>query len=169
MSEDTNNHNAKPGMNLRTVFAPEGVRAKKDVRNWPEAVRVAGKFLVEAGYIESRYIDAMEKVIREIGPYVVIAPGIVLLHARPEDGVIKPCFGLVTLSNPVAFGHSQNDPVDLIFVLGAIDKNGHIQALQSIANFLGEPLNLEKLRAAGDDESLFAVIQSWSGSGQSQP
>jgi mannitol/fructose-specific phosphotransferase system IIA component (Ntr-type) len=102
----------------------------------------------------------MINVIREIGPYVVIAPGIALLHARPEDGVIKTCFGITTLKDPVAFGHSQNDPVDLVLVLGAVDKTSHIQALQQIATFLGYPANLEKLREAQDDDELFSIIQS---------
>ncbi len=150
--------NKMPAIDLQTLFVREGVRAKRTARDWPDAVYVAGHFLVDAGTIEARYIEAMQKVILEIGPYVVIAPGIALLHARPEDGVIKPCFGLVTLSTPVPFGHSQNDPVDLVFVLGAVDKTGHIQALQQIANFLGDAANLAKLRGAEDDASLFSII-----------
>lgn len=154
----------KSEVDMNNIFKREAVRAKKTAQDWPEAVQIAGQYLVDSGSIEPGYVDAMERVIREIGPYAVIAPGIVLLHARPEDGVIEPCFGLVTLSTPVSFGHSQNDPVDLVFVLGAINKNGHIQALQRLANLLGELVNLEKLRAAQDDDSLFAVIQSWSSS-----
>ncbi len=122
---------------------------------------MAGQLLVETRSIEPRYVDAMEKVIREIGPYAVIAPGIVLLHARPEDGVIEACFGLVTLATPVPFGHSQNDPVDLVFVLGAVDKKNHIRALQHLASLLGNVASLASLRAAQTDEEVFSVIQSW--------
>jgi PTS system ascorbate-specific IIA component len=145
----------------KSLFKREAVRAQKSVQNWQEAVRMAGQLLVETRSIESRYVDAMERVIREIGPYAVIAPGIVLLHARPEDGVIEPCFGLVTLATPVPFGHSQNDPVDLVFVLGAVDKKNHIQALQRLAGLLGDKASLASLRAAQTDEEVFSVIQSW--------
>lgn len=148
------------------MFPKGAVRAKKQVEDWQEAVRVSGQMLVETGHIEPRYVEAMERVIREIGPYAVIAPGIVLLHARPEDGVLKPCFGLVTLSTPVPFGHTQNDPVDLVFVLGAVDKKGHIEALQRLARMLGDAQGLANLRAAADDEALYAVIESWAGEEQ---
>jgi mannitol/fructose-specific phosphotransferase system IIA component (Ntr-type) len=164
MTRETNKE-TKPVSSRNDFFDPMAVRAKKTAQDWSEAVHIAGQYLVDSGKIETRYVEAMEKVILEIGPYAVIAPGIVLLHARPEDGVIKPCFGLITLSSPVPFGHSQNDPVDLVFTMGAIDKNGHIQALQRLANLLGDPANLEKLRAAEDDKTLLAVIQSQSGSG----
>lgn len=151
---------------FRTLFDPAAVRAKKRAHDWREAVRIAGGFLVETGSIEPRYVDAMERVIVELGPYVVIAPGIALLHARPEDGVVKPCFGLVTLSVPVPFGHSQNDPVDLVFVLGAVDKKGHIEGLQQLARMLGDSLSLAGLRAAQDDQALYAVIQAQDGNPQ---
>jgi PTS system ascorbate-specific IIA component len=144
------------------MFDPAAVRAKRHANDWREAVQIAGQALAGTGRIETRYVDAMERVISDLGPYAVIAPGVVLLHARPEDGVNQPSFGLVTLSTPVPFGHSENDPVDLVFVLAAVDKNGHIQALQQLAHLLGDNEKLAELRAAVDDTSLYAVIQSWS-------
>jgi PTS system ascorbate-specific IIA component len=59
----------------------------------------------------------MRRVLQELGPYAVIAPGIALLHARPDDGVLAPCLALITLSRAVEFGSEQNDPVDLVFAL----------------------------------------------------
>lgn len=147
---------------LEDMFDPAAVRAKRYANDWRDAIQIAGHFLAGTGRIETRYIDAMERVINELGPYAVIAPGVVLLHARPEDGVIRPSFGLVTLSVPVPFGHSENDPVDLVFVLAAVDKNGHIQALQLLATFLGDDAILAELRSAADDKALYTVIQSWS-------
>ena len=35
------------------------------------------------------YADAMIRVIEEFGPYVVIAPGLALAHARPGDDVLR--------------------------------------------------------------------------------
>jgi PTS system ascorbate-specific IIA component len=145
------------------LFNPGTVRAQKAVRDWQGAVRLAGQLLVESKCVEPTFIEAMDRVLRELGPYAVIAPGIVLLHARPEDGVLVPCMGLVTLSTPVNFGHSQNDPVDIVIALGAVDKKSHIQALQRLAGLLGDPDGLVKLRSATSDVDLFCVIQSWAG------
>jgi PTS system ascorbate-specific IIA component len=36
-----------------------------------------------------------------------LAPGIALLHARPEDGVKQACLSLITLQYPVKFAIHQ--------------------------------------------------------------
>jgi PTS system ascorbate-specific IIA component len=115
---------------------------------------------VDSGKVTLDYIQAMKRVLKEMGPYAVIAPGIVLLHARPEDGVLEPCLGLVTLSTPVEFGHSENDPVDLVFALGATDKQAHIAALQQLAMLLGDEQALSEMRSAQDAEDLLRTIET---------
>ena len=161
MTTEKNENNSNSSAPFNKIFKRDAVRAQMEVKNWQEAVQIAGQLLVDTGSIESRYVEAMARVVHDIGPYAVIAPGIVFLHARPEDGVNELCFGLVTLATPVPFGHSQNDPVDLVFVIGAKDKKSHIQALQSLAGLLSDTPSLEKLRAGQNDDEVFAVIQSW--------
>jgi PTS system ascorbate-specific IIA component len=100
----------------------------------------------------------MTRVLKEMGPYAVIAPGIVLLHARPEDGVIEPCLGLITLVNPVPFGHPENDPVDLVFALGVVDKQAHITALQQLAEMLSDAVKLQEIRSAPNNSSLLKIL-----------
>ncbi len=155
-----------PPFPLQALLAKETVRARVAVSSWDEAVRHVGQLLVDAGLVRGEYIAAMARVLREMGPYAVIAPGTVLLHARPEDGVIQPCMGLITLATPVPFGHSQNDPVDLVFAFGAIDKTSHIAALQQLAQLLGNTTALECLRQAQDDGQLLAAIHSWHPAGE---
>src|SRR5512135_1320213 len=117
-------------LQLSSMITAETTRAKVLVESWEGATDYVGALLVDAGKITPAYILAMKRVLQEMGPYAVIAPGIVLLHARPEDGVLQPCLALVTLATPVKFGHSENDPVDLVFALGAMDKQAHIASLQ---------------------------------------
>jgi len=161
---DSDQQPANNTIQFNQLFNSSTVRAQKSVRDWKEAVRLTGQLLVDKGSVSPSYVDAMERVFRELGPYAVIAPGIVLLHARPEDGVLEPCMGLVTLSTPVNFGHSQNDPVDIVLAFGAVDKKSHIQALQRLAEFLGSQNSLSDLRSAQTDEALLSVIQAWAGS-----
>src|SRR5512140_1107834 len=127
-----------PPMELSSMITADTARAKVLVQSWESATDYVGGLLVNARKITASYVVAMKRVLREMGPYAVIAPGIVLLHARPEDGVLQPCLGLITLSDPVPFGHSQNDPVDIVIALGAVDKNAHIAALQQLAGLLGD-------------------------------
>ncbi|MEM4666305.1 MAG: PTS sugar transporter subunit IIA [Thermofilum sp.] len=89
--------------------------------NWEEAVRLAGKLLAADGIVEERYVEAMVQVTRELGPYAVIAPGVALPHARPEDGAKEVGLSIVTLREGVNFG-SPNDPVYIVigFVSGLV-------------------------------------------------
>jgi len=97
---------------LEKYLTQEKILIEIKVSDWRELIGVVGNILVQTGDIESRYIDAMIKVIEDLGPYAVIAPGVVLLHARPEDGVKRVCIAMATLAQGINFG-SVNDPVRL--------------------------------------------------------
>ncbi len=153
-----NDTNSSETFRLSSLISKETVQAKVLVKDWEEATDYVGKLLVSAEKITPDYIAAMKRVLKELGAYAVIAPGIVLLHARPEDGVVEACLGLITLSDPVPFGHSENDPVDLVFALGAVDKLAHISALQQLAEMLGDAEKLQEIRSASSDDSLLKIL-----------
>jgi ascorbate PTS system EIIA or EIIAB component len=154
------NNATKPQSTIRlsAMVTEKTIQAKVTVDSWETATDYVGDLLVKANKIKIEYISAMKRVLKELGPYAVLAPGIVLLHARPEDGVLEACLGLITLADPVPFGHSENDPVDLVFALGAVDKQTHISALQELAGMLGNPDKLKELRSAQTDQTLYQVL-----------
>jgi mannitol/fructose-specific phosphotransferase system IIA component (Ntr-type) len=149
-------------MNLAELFVPDAIQAKQTLADRAAVIQQAGGLLAAAGAVKPEYVGAMQRVMDELGPYCVIAPGIALLHARPEDGVVRSCLGLVTLAKPVVFGHSTNDPVDLAFALGALDKQSHIRALAQLAEYLSQDAFLAGLRKASSDELLKEFIFSYS-------
>ncbi|MGB9799216.1 MAG: PTS sugar transporter subunit IIA [Thermanaerothrix sp.] len=149
-----------PSYRLKDLVSSQTVRAKVAVRDWEEATNIAGTLLTQSGVALPDYIDAMKRVLIEMGPYAVIAPGIVLLHARPEDGVLRPGIALVTLSTPVNFGHSENDPVDLVFALAATDKTSHLQGLRELAQLLSDEEMVKEIRTAQTDEELLRIVHS---------
>ena len=150
--------NSSNSIQLSKLVLKETLNAKVEVKTWQEAVQAVGELLLSAGKIKPEYITSMKRVLKEMGPYAVIAPGIVLLHARPEDGVIEPCLGLITLVNPVPFGHPENDPVDLVFALGVVDKQAHITALQQLAEMLSDAVKLQEIRSAPNNSSLLKIL-----------
>ncbi len=139
---------------LEDMLKPETVRANITVDSWQQAADTVGRLLVDAGMVEERYVEGMKRVLEEMGPYIVVAPGVALLHARPEDGVLRPCIGLLTLTEAVEFGHSKNDPVDIVLAFGATDKNSHICSLKQVAERLGDPEAVKRIRSAKSDEVL---------------
>ncbi len=129
------------------------------VQDWQQAVRKAGNLLVQVGAVEPRYVDAMIRMVQEIGPYIVIAPGVALPHARPEDGVKAPGMSLVTLEPPVKFGNEHNDPVDLVIAFAVKDHESHIEALAELARLLEDQNTLKELKRAFSPEELLTVIE----------
>ena len=152
---------AQPQVHLKDALNARTVKAKVFVSSWEQAVEEAGAVMVQANLVEARYIDAMKKILRELGPYSVIAPGIAMPHARPEDGVIQTGFSLVTLKKPVTFGSSENDPVDILLAFSASDKDRHIIALKEISVFLSNDGLVRKLRTAKSNAQLLDVIRDF--------
>ncbi len=145
-----------PGL---AVLLHAGVIALDAVASdWREAIRRSGELLSAAGVAEAAYTEAMIRVVEEIGPYMVIAPGIALAHARPKDGVRIPGFALVRLSRPVEFGSAANDPVDLVIALAAVDDEGHVAALRELALLLGDDAAVRAIREAPDVQAVLGVV-----------
>ncbi len=127
--------------------------------DWEEAVRLGGRLMVDAQLVESRYIDAIVRNHREIGPYFIIAPGIAMPHARPENGVLSTGYALVTLSEPVEFGDEENDPVDILIFAGATDRERHNQeVIPQIAELCDSEDVIDALRNARDVAAVRSIL-----------
>ncbi|MCD6301193.1 MAG: PTS sugar transporter subunit IIA [Staphylothermus sp.] len=127
-------------------------------KDWKEAVKLAGKLLVEGKRVKETYVDAMIKTTEELGPYAVIAPGVAIPHARPEDGVIKPGFSIVVLKESVKF-NSPNDPVYIVIGFAATDKKSHLKALQILAKLLSNNEFLDNLKRCRTKENVKKLIR----------
>jgi PTS system ascorbate-specific IIA component len=133
-------------------------RVRVDVADWAAAVRAAAQLLVDAGAATATYADRCVQIVREQGPYIVIAPGLALAHARPEDGAQALALSAVTLATPVRFGHATNDPVDLVLAFASPDRDMHIGLLAVLARRLGDGLPTQ-LRTAPSDDAAVALLQ----------
>lgn len=123
-----------------------------------EAIRMAGNLLAMQGYVEERYVDAMIQSFRENGPYMVIAPGIALPHARPEDGVHEACVSMLQLKEPISFGSQANDPVKLVFALGAASSSEHLECLKNLMRVLGNKETVKQLMTAASYDQVKKAV-----------
>ncbi len=122
----------------------------------------AGELLLASGGIERRYVDAMKASLVTNGPYMVIVPGVALLHARPQDGAITLCMSLITLEPGVAFGNPDNDPVTVAIAFAAADNQSHLDALSSLTALLGNDTAMATLRDARNVDEALAAIRAGS-------
>jgi len=143
---------------LKDLLTEKTIKLNVDAKDWEEAVRMGGEILVENGFVEPRYIEAMVNTVKEIGPYIVIAPGIAMPHARPENGVKQVCMSLITLKNPVEFGNIDNDPVDTVICLGAVDNSTHLKALSDLMSLLKDNSKIENVQKATNIKKILDIL-----------
>jgi mannitol/fructose-specific phosphotransferase system IIA component (Ntr-type) len=140
---------------LNTKTVDVGVISK----NWEEAVRKCGSLLENGGYASREYTEAMVETIKKHGPYLVVAPGVALAHARPEDGVFKQGLSLIKLKTPINFGHPDNDPVQIIFGLAATHSEIHVATMAELASLLME--GAEELKNALTKKEILALVKKF--------
>lgn len=145
---------------LKEVLTEENVQINAEVDDWEEAIRLGGNLLMKSGGIGSSYIDKMVNIVKDIGPYIVIAPGIALAHARPEDGAKSTCFSLITLKNPVEFGHPENDPVNILITFASIDSSSHLNALGEILEIISKKDYVDRLINAKSVQEVYEVVNA---------
>jgi len=126
--------------------------------NWEEAVRGAGNLLLAAGHIEESYIERCVETVKSEGPYMVLTKGIALAHTRPGEDVHAEAISVLSLETPVEFGHKDNDPVKVVFLLAALDNNSHINVLMELAQKLSEPGIREALQESSNADEIYEML-----------
>jgi len=129
-----------------------------DATSWRDAVTIAGEALAASGAARPGYAQEMIRMIEEHGPYVVIAPGLALAHARPGPDVITDGLAIVTLSEPVRFGHPHNDPVRVVLGLAITDPGTHLGAVADLANVFNDSSAIADLAAATTPAEVLAIM-----------
>ncbi|HEY3589443.1 MAG TPA: PTS ascorbate transporter subunit IIA [Buttiauxella sp.] len=153
-------------MKLRDSLAENNsICLNAEAETWQEAVKIGVDMLVAADVVEPRYYQAILDGVERFGPYFVIAPGLAMPHGRPEEGVKKNGFALVTLKMPLVFNHEDNDPVDILITLAAVDANAHQEVgIMQVVNLFDEEANFERLRACTTAQQVLDLIDLTSAS-----
>ena len=134
-------------MKLRDSLAEnKSIRLQAEAETWQDAVKIGVDLLVAADVVEPRYYQAILDAVEQHGPYFVLAPGLAMPHGRPEEGVKKTGFALVTLKKPLEFNHEDNDPVDILITMAAVDANTHqeVGIMQIVNLFEGTSEDAQK-------------------------
>ncbi|MEF2977706.1 PTS sugar transporter subunit IIA [Subtercola sp. YIM 133946] len=128
--------------------------------DWRQAVLLAGDALVASGAATASYGERMVAMVEEFGAYIVIAPGLALAHARPGDDVLKAGMAVVTLAEPVVFGHPYNDPVSVVLGLAVLTADEHVTGIAELANIFNDSSVISTIAAAtsaGEVRAAFGI------------
>ena len=140
------------------LLTRETIEIVVGANSWEKVVEMAGNLLLKAGAIWPSYIKAMIDMISLYGPYMVIAPGVALLHAGPEMGAKRLAISLVLLRKPVPFGHKTFDPITIAFAFSSVDHFSHFQTINTLMELLGNKTKRDQILASSSKEDLLTLI-----------
>lgn len=130
---------------LKDILKDEHILLNETAGSWEEAIKKVSQPLLMSKAIEARYVSAMIESVKEYGPYIVIGKHLALAHARPEDGVHKLGVSVMTLHEPISFGHEENDPVKIIFCLSAINAYSHLNIMRNLIELINDEERIDRL------------------------
>lgn len=130
---------------LIDLLHPDHIVISNEAMDWRMAVQKASQPLLTNGHILPEYVRAMNAIIEQHGAYMWLAPQVLILHARPVDGVLRLCLSVMILKNPVAFGEEPEHWAQICLVLGAVDDHAHLKALLKLNHLLNLSDFREKL------------------------
>lgn len=140
------------------ILPIENIQIYDEVESWEEAIQIAAKPLLTKNIIEQSYINSMVRSVKDLGPYIVIAPEIAIAHARPDKDVHQVGLSLLKLNKHIQF-YDEQHYATLIFVLSAIDNSSHLNILQSLANILSNKNIVQKLIKSNNKEEIIKIIK----------
>ena len=146
---------------LSQLLPASHIQLDIECENWQQAVRKSARKLLELGYIEESYIDAMIHNIEENGPYIVLTKGFALPHEGIDKGVRITGLNLLRLSRPVNFDAEEYDPVEFVCCMSATDHKTHLKAFFNLVNMLKDSGFLQALRECQTAEEAAEIIRQY--------
>jgi len=135
----------------------DAIQVGIDATDWRQVIAMAAQPLVSGGYVKASYPEAVIANTLTHGAYYVFEEGIAIPHARPETGVIRDCFSMILLSEPISFEGS--DKADIVIMFGARDSNAHIEeGIRAIVSLLEDEDTLFRLRQASSVAEVIAIL-----------
>ncbi|GIO27005.1 BglG family transcription antiterminator [Ornithinibacillus bavariensis] len=146
-------------LNLEDLINPDTITLVDSVDSWETAIRLGANPLLKKGIIEPRYVDAMLRYCEE-DSYIVIAPGVAIPHAAPDDGAKQVGMSFLRIRDGVSYTNDYD--IYLIIAISAVDKQQHIHALMQLMNLVGSEKECNKLINANSVQEIVEIIQHYS-------
>lgn len=143
-----------------SLIENNSIKLNVNVSDWKEAIKIGTDMLEASGAVKPSYYEAIISSIEELGPYICIAPDFAMPHARPEDGVNRTAFALVTLANPIEI---DGEIVKAMITLAGSSSDEHMEGLMEVTQVLDDEdsetgVDIEKLVACKTKEDIFKII-----------
>ncbi|SFJ71662.1 PTS sugar transporter subunit IIA [Thermoflavimicrobium dichotomicum] len=142
---------------MLSEYLKDNINFLDEVSSWEESIKEAADPLLKKGFITAKYIQDMIENVNINGPYIVIAPGIAMPHAKNEGGVIKTSISFLKLKNSVFYPEEKE--VSIVFVLAAVDSSEHLELISDLASLLIDEDIMTKFKNSNSEEEIINLIK----------
>lgn len=141
---------------MKAILSEENVVLNAKLNDKEEAIRFAGKILVDNGYVTEAYIPDMlrreESVSTYIGNQIAIPHGV----DGSQEHILYSGISFVQVPKGVSFGTDKEAKI-LIGIAGKNDE--HLEILSNIAMVLSEQENVDKLVQATSKNEIISMFE----------
>ena len=134
----------------------------QEITSKEEAIKLAGKILVDNGYVDADYIPAMlereEIVSTYMGNFIAIPHG----TDDAKKSIKNTGISVVQIPGGVSFAKPEDTEDKMVFIVfGIAGKDGeHLELLSKIAIFCSEQENVIKLVNASSEQEIIDLFSS---------
>lgn len=140
------------------LFKDDMILYKESVKDWKEAIYICAKPLIENGYIECKYVEAVFEMAEKLGPYFDFGKKIAVPHARPESGAIKTGLSILQLADDVNLLYDEEHPINTFILLVAEDNGSHVEMLKELSKFLMDKEKINLLKQSSNVDEMKNII-----------
>lgn len=145
------NHSAE----LNNILKKENILLGLESTSKKEAIDLAGKLLVDGGYVKPDYVDLMHKREEKLSTY--IGNGVAIPHGdkNSKNSIVKS--GIVVLQFPEGIDFGDGNIAYLVIGIAGKD-NEHLSILSNIASILGNEKLVEAIVKEVDKDIVYKSI-----------
>ncbi|MDT2601897.1 PTS sugar transporter subunit IIA [Enterococcus hulanensis] len=155
INEGLNFRNLNP--DLKDLLPLSHIQIYPSVKSVEEAIRIAGKPLINEGYVSPKYIETVIEHYDPEYPYSVISPDLAIPHAGPDDGVYRVGMSFLKLDQPISF--AENISISMIVVIAPKDKKSHIKAVTHLYELAKKPSFISAMKQANYEKDIRNYFQ----------
>ncbi|WP_157002202.1 PTS sugar transporter subunit IIA [Agromyces laixinhei] len=136
------------------ILSSENVRLATRAAGRDDAIRAAGRILVDAGAVRPAYVDSMLEREGSVSTYM--GNFLAIPHGTNEgkDAILRSALSFVRYDEPVDWG---GEPVRFVVGIAGLE-NEHLEILSSIAMIFSDEDAVQALVDAASAEQIFELL-----------
>lgn len=145
-------------VNLNDFVSDDCIEFRADSEFLTSIARAA-ELLSLAGAASADYPSEVVQIVRDKGPYMVVAPQVAIVHGRPSEQNLRSAISLVISQTELISG-SKNDPVRIVFAISSNSNKKHLEMLQSLSASLLLPQSCLNLQNSSTVSEVRQILSS---------